>query len=213
MKNTASKTLSLSAAIAVALGGFFATNAEAGHGKLVHLAHQLDGQLGTLKEELRLHYRHTPKFDHIMSDIVSMRKKARHIDALTHTPNVSLHHLEADVVEIDRLSHHLHKLVDNTEKSRNGHVHGNTRHVHTLLGGVTKTIHAMSGEIAVLKRPVRHYDRGYSSHDSHYRGQRPPQQQQQYRDSGRRFGHAGSSHAQGATSGLNPEAIRQWLFR
>jgi len=177
MKTTATKTLSLSAIAALALGGFTAnTSIAASCDSLVQLAHQLDAQLEKLKEDLASHYKHTPQFDHIREDVRAMLRQAEHIDQLSHSPYTPAEHFAVDVAEIDKLSHHLHALVDRAEKSGRGHVHGNTKLTHQLLASVTATIHAMSEQIAVMRRPVRNHNQ-YSQ----YGNRAPVQQTVQYR--------------------------------
>lgn len=177
MKSTASKNLALTASVAMAIWGI-STPAQANQcDPLVHSTQQLVGLLTNLKEDFRKHYVHTPKFRTLMQDVGDMRKSANHILEIAVYRNVSIQHLEADVAEIDRLSHKLHSLVDRNEQKRNAHVHGNTKHTHQMLAGMTNIIHTMQQQIQVLKQPVR-YGHGRYSHN--VRPQAPVYQQPVY---------------------------------
>lgn len=172
MKTNASKTLALTATVALTICGI-STPAKAAHqcDPLVHSAQQLVGLLTNLKEDFRKHYYHTPKFRTIMQDTGDMRKRANHILEIAVYKDVSIQHLEADVAEIDRLSHKLHNLVDRNEQKRNGHVHGNTKHTHRMLASMTNIIHTMQQQIQVLKqpRPIRYgNNRGHYSHNTRF---------------------------------------------
>ncbi|MEX2579140.1 MAG: hypothetical protein WD342_08775 [Verrucomicrobiales bacterium] len=220
MKSTGSRTLPLIAAIAVATGGLFASQAKAAsYNRLVTLAHQLDDSVGHLREEFKLHYRHTPQYKHLLSDATSMTRKVAHIDQLSYDPHVSLRHLQSDVEDLDDLAHHLQDLVAATERGRRGHVHGNTRHVQDLMASIMVSIHGLSEEIRVLQRPVHHGypndSHGNSQHDSH--GDRDSGSHQltdrDRHEIGRRYGSGGLSFKRGNKASFGPEAIRQWLFR
>ena len=181
MKSTATRTLSLATIIALALGTLSIQSSQAYDcHQLVRLAHQLDAQLESLRENLANQFKHTPQYDQILEDVRAMRRSAEHIDQLSHNSYEPIQHLEADVVAIDQLSHQLHDLVDRTERSGRGHIHGKTKRTHELLASVTATIHAMTEQIAIMKRPVRH-SRGQFSQNYGVPHARSPQYAQPYR--------------------------------
>lgn len=172
MKSITSKSFALVSAIVLSVGATTKT-AQAGHecDPLANSALQLFNLLTNLKEDFRQHYLHTPKFRDLMQDVGDMRKHASHIREIAVYRNVSIQHLEADVAEIDRLSHKLHTLVDRNEQKRKGHVHGNTQHTYQMLASLTNLVHQMQQQIQVLKQPVYYNPRGHYSQNSAYRPQ------------------------------------------
>ena len=162
--------------IPLLIAGAFALNSgEAsarGENELVRLAHTIEDIAAELKEEFRVHYRHSSAYRHLMSDVSEILSEAKHIDGLAHDPRSSLRHLKADLVDLDDLAHHLHEVVDAVERRRyGGHVDGTTRHVHLMLDSLNGTIHRMERVVEAYAAPVRpayHYDhyesrRSYSS--------------------------------------------------
>lgn len=165
------KTTLAGAATAAALAlNFTAPEAAAyvgGGDSLVRSAHRIDAVAHELEDEFRIHYRHLRAYRHLMSDVSKVIDEAHHIVGLARDPHSSLRHIEADLVDLDRLAHHLHEVVDAAEAGRyGGHVHGDTRHVHCMLGELNRLIHSMTRTVERMayedshcefdRRPVYH---------------------------------------------------------
>ena len=151
MKSLLSKSTLL--ATVVALSSLASQTASAGHGdELIHLSHDLEEVASGLQTEFQAHYSHTTAYRHLLADAAGIQSRAEHIHRLAHDPRVSLHHLEADLQQLDELSHHLHDLVDRTDAGYYGHVHGHTGHVHELMASVTSVIHTMEREVFAMQR-------------------------------------------------------------
>ncbi|MCB1064257.1 MAG: hypothetical protein KDN20_15240 [Verrucomicrobiae bacterium] len=162
MKNPSSKIALVTASLALALVGFSAPNANAGHeDDLVRLTHRLEDLASDLRVEFREHYSHTSAYRYLLSDAAKIEGEADHIHRLAHDPYASLRHLRTDVAELDELAHHLHDLVDATDRGRYGHVHGDSRHVHELMDALTGVLHALEDEIDDISH-------GHGGHDDHH---------------------------------------------
>lgn len=169
MKNPASKTALATASIALALSGFAAPAANAGHeDSIIEITHRLEDLVSELREEFGIHYRHTSAYRHLLADAARMEAEVDHIHRLAHDPYGSLRHLREDVEDLDDLAHHLHELVDATERDRYGHVHGDTRHVHELLTALNRVIHALEDEIDDIARSHAPVHGGYYDHGPVY---------------------------------------------
>lgn len=147
----------LPAAVFTALG-LSLTGSEAGNSvtqELTHKAHKIEGIAAELKTEFRKHYVHLGTYRHLMSDLSEICAQAGHIDKLAHNPRGQIAHLRADVKKLDQLAHHLHEVVDTSERSAAGHVHGKTGHVHELLDVLNNTIHRLEDTLAgIASAPV-----------------------------------------------------------
>ncbi|MEQ8786288.1 MAG: hypothetical protein RIC55_08310 [Pirellulaceae bacterium] len=170
-------TISKSFAIAVvAAASLISTrSADAAPGDhLDLLASRLQAQSRDLIGEFRLHYAHTAEYRHLVSDAYSVYRLAGHIHVLAHTSQ-SLHHIESDLRQLDRLLHHLHELVDHREiHPHGGHTHGDTAHVHRLLGQMEDTLHHMLSDVRQMTRHNHGVGSGHGRFSGGY-GQFPSQ--------------------------------------
>ena len=174
MKTPPAKIALVTAALALAITAFAAPSAKAyDDDPLISLSHRLEDLASELQEEFAVHYRHTGAYRHLVSDASRIEDEADHIHRLAHDPYASLRHIAVDLGELDELAHHLHDLVDDTEHSRYGHVHGDTRHVHELLASVNRVIHAMEDVVEDLRHGSYHgdhHDHGHREGISFERG-------------------------------------------
>ncbi|MEC5129209.1 hypothetical protein VSU19_20785 [Verrucomicrobiales bacterium BCK34] len=171
MKKTHSK-LAITATTALVVLGFATQKSEAAGGdRLISYAHALENTVDKLNVEIREHYSHTRIYRHMLSDTAHLRAEAEHIDQLAHNPYTSIIHLRTDIIEVDKHVHHLHDLIDGAENGRYGHVHGDTRHVHSLMEYMERLVHSMEVEVANIQRMQRDPHHGHhghgSRHDSH----------------------------------------------
>ncbi len=166
--------LTLIPVIAVTAMALATGKAEArGENELVRLTHSIEDIAAELKDEFRIHYRHSSAYRHLMSDVSQILAEAGHIDSLAHNPHSSLRHIKADLEDLDDLAHHLHDLVDAVDRGRySGHVDGNTRHVHSLLSSLNGTIHHMERVVAAYAAPPVHRHRDSHDHHSDHRSDR-----------------------------------------
>lgn len=143
------KTTSIAIAAITALGlSLFTSNADAQcQNNVVRLAHQIEDIGKDLKNEFKTHFKRSRQYRHLMTDVNDLLKQADHIDSLAHDPRTSYKHIKADLAKIDELAHHIHDLVDRIDG-------GNTRHVHTKLVALNRTIHSMQREIVVYAKPA-----------------------------------------------------------
>jgi hypothetical protein len=167
MKKSPSK-LAITGTAALIVLGFAAPKAEAAGGeRLISYAHALENTVVKLNVEIREHYSHTSVYRHMLSDTGRLNAEAQHIDQLSHNPYTSLIHLRTDIIEVDKHVHHLHDLVDAADQGRYGHVHGDTRHVHSLMEYMERIVHSMEAEVANIQRMQRDPHHGHSSHSGH----------------------------------------------
>jgi len=120
------------------------------------LALSLQAQAQRLSAEVRLHYRHTPEYRHLISDARKIYVKAVHIHRIAHR-GTSRAHLASDLREIDALYHHTAGLIREIERHAHfghGHVHGDTRHVRGILAQMRKTIHHMMSDVGLAAPPT-----------------------------------------------------------
>ena len=153
----------LAIAASLAAGALSTDAAASPESDLVHHAHRILDITDELASEYRIHYRHTSSYRHLTSDISKIRSKARHIDRLAHDCRSSLSHIQADLRELDRLAHHLHDVVDHIPCA---HVHGNTRHVHSLQNSLNGSIHSMQCAVESLRRSYRGCHDDYRHHSN-----------------------------------------------
>lgn len=152
MKRIASKSIQW---IAFLIAGFAisrAANADT-CGHLVSLASKIDRQARRLLQETH-HYRHTPNYHRLVAEVATLRAKARHMRITTFRAD-NFHHLEEDLMIVDRCFHHVEDFFDHAEIESahgHGHVHGNTRHVKLLLNSMEETIHHMQDDVLDLRR-------------------------------------------------------------
>ncbi len=103
--------------------------------------------------EVRIHYRHTPQYGHLISDAREIYAKADHIHRIAHR-GVCPSHLLSDLNELDRLFHHTGELIRQVElRARHGHGHvdGDTRHMRILGAQMAQELHQMMAEV---NRPI-----------------------------------------------------------
>ena len=184
MKSLLKKSTAIAAVIAAA--GLTLQSASAGHDEgLIHLSHELEELAGSLHEEFGAHYSHTSAYRHLLADASSIAGRADHIHRLAHDPRAYLIHIEADLRQLDELAHHLHELVDVTDAGHYGHVHGDSRHVHTLMASLTGVIHSMESEVQAMQRPACQFENHhYGSQTGYTNG---------YRSYGREINFGGGS--------------------
>ncbi|MDF1738372.1 MAG: hypothetical protein P1U86_04365 [Verrucomicrobiales bacterium] len=169
MKKSQSK-LAITATAALVVLGFATQKTEAAGGdRLISYAHALENTVAKLNVEIREHYSHTRIYRHMLSDTAHLRAEAEHIDQLSHNPYTSIIHLRTDIIEVDKHVHHLHDLIDGAENGRYGHVHGDTRHVHSLMEYMERLVHSMEVEVDRIQRMQRDPHHGHSSHGGHDR--------------------------------------------
>ena len=125
-------------------------NSEArGQNNIVRLAHSLQTMSKDIKNEIQTHYRSSRQYRHLMADANDLIKQANHIDGLSHDPRTSYQHIKTDLAKIDKLSHHLHGLVDRVDGSCSARV----PHIHRKLAMLDNTVHAMQRAIIVYAQP------------------------------------------------------------
>ncbi len=154
MRMTLTHSLTVAAAaIALNAGGAEARGYDRGHGaSLERDARRIDSVAHDLEDEFRLHYRHTDGYRHMTADLREVIRSTHHILELADDCYVSVRHIAADLRELDRLAHHLHEVVDRAEARGRGHTHGDTRHVHRLLGDLNGAIHRMQDTVEDIRR-------------------------------------------------------------
>ncbi len=140
-----------------------ANNANAAPGDHIdRLALKLQGQARGLMTEIRLHFRHTSQYGHLISDSARIYGKAAHIHRVAHISG-SPTHLRRDLAELDRLFHHLEGLVANVQvhasHGHGGHLHGRTGHVNRLIAEMENTLHHMRRDMAFVS-PAPHCGHG-----------------------------------------------------
>jgi hypothetical protein len=131
-----------------------ANNADAAPGAHIdRLALQLQGQARGLMTELRLHFRHTSQYGHMISDSAQIYGKAAHIHRVAHISGGPMH-VRRDLAELDRLFHHLEGLVGNVQAhashGHGGHLHGRLGHVNRLMAEMENTLHHMRRDMAFV---------------------------------------------------------------
>ncbi len=162
------KTISIAAVAAFAV--LTASNSEASNRSLVEQSHQLESIVNELRTEFREHYDHTSVYKHLTSDTASIKREVEHVHSLAHNYSVSFSHILRDIEQIDELAHHLHKMVDAADTGRYGHVHGDTRHVHSLLSSLNGVIHRMERTVRADVSSHGHgHGGGHDDHASHSR--------------------------------------------
>lgn len=142
------------ASIAMATSGAFADT----YHHIDNLALKIQKKAGLLLAETS-HYRHTPEYRYLLEDARSLRSVAGHLHTFA-VRHGSIHHLEADVRQLDRLFRHTEQTFDRIEiqASRGrGLITGNTRHVKQLLNAMEDCIGLLQNDIRILKRAQIHH--------------------------------------------------------
>ena len=159
-------TTTVLAAITLAVVANSASAADYRH--LDRLALRITKNTETLFREIRVHYRHTSEYGHLISDVRELRRHALHIHEVAHHRG-SLSHLASDVREMDRLFHHLEGVIERLEHRsfhnrhhsyHSGHVHGNTTHVATLMHAIEDDLHHLGEDVAPAPRTTNYRRRG-----------------------------------------------------
>ena len=141
----------------------------AGCDELSRGAHRIDSIAHELEDEFRIHYRHLCAYRHLRSNVAEVISITHHIDRLSQDVHPPLGHISADLRDLDRLAHRLHELVDDAERGRHrGHVRGSTRHVHSLLGALNRSIHSMQRTVDDLRFHGDHRRERFDRHDERY---------------------------------------------
>jgi hypothetical protein len=107
-------------AVAVmAVAALMAGEASAAHNyrHIDEVAFRLMKRAEVVRSEVLIHYRRTPQYRHLVSDVREMEQLARHIHVVAHRGG-TLSHLRHDVRKLDRLFHHVEGLVDAMARSR-----------------------------------------------------------------------------------------------
>ncbi len=173
--NAITKT-ALAAVVVLGLGVSTRSAEAASYSHIDRYAVEVQKQAGDLYNEFRLHFAHAAHYRHLMSDASGLYHKAAHAHEVAHRRG-SLSHLAADVASLDRLFHHLERLVDDIEHDaysgsfgHGGHIDGDTRHVRGKLRRMEATLHHLRADIESMRRiryrvPVYHGVHG--SHGYH----------------------------------------------
>ena len=120
------------------------------------LARELQSQSSQLYREFRTHYSHAAHGRHLMNDAAALYREASHLHDVAHSGN--LNHMASDLAEMDRLFHHLERLVrevnfdSHSNFGHGGHSHGNTSHVRRLMRDMEDTLHHLTDDISELRR-------------------------------------------------------------
>lgn len=171
MKKSYSK-LVITATAALFVLGAPKVKAEGGE-RLISYAHTLEDTVANLNDELREHYSQTSVFRAMLTDTAMIQAEADHIDQLAHNPYSSLIQLLTDINEVDKYVHHLHELVDATERGRYGRVLGDPEHVHSLIEYMEQIVHSLEAEVETIRLAQRssRSGRGQYPHDSGHNDQ------------------------------------------
>ena len=119
------------------------------------LASRIDRQASCLLRET-VHYRHTPSYTAMVTEVATLRAKARHMRVTTFCSR-SFHQLEDDLRRVHRCFHRIEDFFDQAEilaDHGHGRILGNTRHVRNLLCEMEETIHQMQREVSCLRRDI-----------------------------------------------------------
>ncbi len=161
--NPLSKTKSFAAVVVTIVSSvMFSQSADAStYRHIDSLAVRLQGQAREMIGELRLHYRHTGDFQHLLSDAYEVFRLAAHVHEVIHHDDC-LPHVRADIDALDRKFHHLENLVAHiTHHPHGGHVDGNTFHIHQMLAAMEDTLHHLQEDIDELTGP--HHGHGFGA--------------------------------------------------
>lgn len=126
---------------------------------LTREAHRVIDASEELAREVDLHFRHTSGYRHLLSDAVAIRRKAEHIDTLSHHVHgiEDVRHLQDDLRDLDELVHHFGDLIEDIGHGRGrGHVHCDTRHVEELVACINRSLHSMERMVGEMERGCRH---------------------------------------------------------
>lgn len=167
-------------ALLAALGfGIIAPVASADHYYSVEdLAVKLKRESRLLSDEIRLHYRGSLEFGHLMADARELERLAIHVRRVAHYENASAH-LSRDVSALDRSLHHMEELLAGSDRHRAvctsrgcRHFHGDTRHVRRLVNDMVGTTHYLKETIERLAQRPRYHrgSRPSYNHGSYPRG-------------------------------------------
>lgn len=188
-----SKTMKLKTIAIVAVAAstvLCASTSEASSRSLVQQSHQLESVVSELRTEFREHYDHTSVYRHLINDVATIEREVEHMHSLAHSYSASYSHIMRDLEQIDALAHHIHEMVDAADRGRHGHVHGDTRHVHSLLSSLNDLIHSMQ---RTVRSDSAHGHSGQSNGHGSHNGQ--GYGQNSYNDHGR--GHSSARNRGG----------------
>lgn len=143
--------------LAFLIAGFsLSRSAHADHkDHLNQLAARIDRQAAMLLTET-IHYRQTPNYRALVSEVAMLRAKARHMRNTTFCAQ-TFHHLEEDLRIVDRCFHRIESFFDDAEiHAAHGHgiIHGITRHVEELLNDMEDTIHHMQDDVRLIRQSL-----------------------------------------------------------
>ena len=136
---------------------------------LTREAHRVIDAAEELTREVNLHFRHSSGYRHLLIDAVAIRRKAEHIDALSHHVYGidDVRHLQDDLRDLDGLVHHVGEVIEDIGRGRGrGHTHCDTRHVEELVASINRSLHSMERMVSEMERGCRHavvrsYPRGH----------------------------------------------------
>lgn len=145
MNVIAMKKAAVVAAVAVVVA--FAGNASADtvHQRVDRLAFQLLKQTKDVQEEVNTHFRRSPQYRHLASDVADMVRLARHIHEVAHDGG-SLRHMRADLRKLDDLYHHVEELVDALARWREADRRA-IRHIREELGDMHNSLTNLRREL------------------------------------------------------------------
>jgi hypothetical protein len=145
MKANSMKKAAVLVAVAVVLAFASQASADTSHQRVDRLAFRLLKQTKDVQEEVNTHFRRTPQYRHLASDVADMVRLARHIHEVAHDGG-SLRHLRADVQKLDKLFHHVEELVDELARSRQTdrqtirHIREELREMHNSLSDLRREL-------------------------------------------------------------------------
>lgn len=149
---------------------------------------KLQKQSATLYHELKNHFRHTRDYRHLLNDAAQIYRLAGHLHEVAHNEG-DMAHMQDDLEKLDDKFHHLQDLVEDIQgtgrgdgshrgqdhsrgsqrhggrrehgRERDGHIHGDTRHVRSLVRSMEDTLHHLDEDLGqgAGRRGTERYDR------------------------------------------------------
>ncbi len=137
---------------------------------LSDLSRSIENNARELRSEVKEHYRHAHDYGHLLSDARTIRNLARDIRYLARGERHILT-IESKQIAMDKDFNHIHDMFHHAEEDRtHGEhgVHGETSHIHRLLGSIKSQLTELREEVGLLKAIKRVH-----GHDRHYVERRP----------------------------------------
>ena len=135
------------------LGAVIASPVERAHELIDEMALSIQQLAEQLATEARVHYRHTPEYDHLVADTRILVRESAHLHDLAHAHG-RLDQMAADLVKLDSSYHHLEETFDRIEANAAhgaGIVLGQTSHVKELLNSMETALHQVQQIVAALQ--------------------------------------------------------------